>query len=373
MMNPMPVPDRMTKFALTFIAIAPTVACDPDPAELGPNPDEPDLSLRDGRCDPLKKQCNLTNSFYLGLGEYGIDNLPLANGADPDIVITKIWAPECTDPKGLPLVGDFFSVAPVLSVDDDGNFGSTAFEHIAMPWVKCTVEGSQWLGTQWWVQANAADATGTTVAVNAKLRIADITTDPGQSTLYRWESNHSHLYGDQNLQWEPTCDEDPDPGLDFHSVVYPYLRIDGATGEFTHDGDTAYLGCTSGLVAKSGYTWGYYPEPVDVHEAITYAGMAHYCGPLGESYTETGTPIAVWNKTGSGPDQNEIDSVNDPVWTPEAAWNDRMTAICIGTTRLAAFQPEAAKNFDCGSFTIPPCTEQLLDDSEVMLVTYAER
>ncbi|MCH9689016.1 MAG: hypothetical protein K0V04_46715 [Deltaproteobacteria bacterium] len=351
-------------------ASAPTAACDPGD-ELGDPLDDLEYSLRDGACNPLLAKCDYRNNFYLGLSEYGIDNLPLVAGSDPDIAITEIRAYQCIGHQGMPVVGDFHVVDPHLSVDDDGNFQAMVFEHVAFPWVRCKVDGQYWLGTDWLITAKADNAVGVSVTVDARLRIADLSVSPGQSTLYQWESDHNYLYGDSSLTWEPTCDEDPDPALDFHAVVYPSLRIDDGTGEFTLDKSTAYLGCTSGLVAKSGYTWGYYAQPPSVHQVMTYAGMASYCGPLGQSYTETGTTIAVWNKTASGPDQLPIDPVTDPLWTPEAAWDASMTAICIGKTRLDTFQPDPGKDFDCGSFSIPPCAEDLLDDPSVMFITYA--
>lgn len=372
----MAIRNEMIEFLLATAATASALGCDVDVAgadrQLGVL-DDADVVFRGGDCNPLLTTCDYRNNFYMGLEEYGLDNLPLLPGSDPDATITEIVAYECSDPRGNPMFGHFHALAPSLSVDADGNFGPLTVQGVDFPWITCIVQGQQWQGTEWYITANAINSAGGLDTVDAKLRISQMFVLPGQSTLYYWQSDHEYLYNDPTYGWEHTCDEDPSPLLDFHAVVYRYLRIDEPTGVFGNDGDTMYLGCTSGLTAKSGYLWGYEPEPDSVHQVIANAGMAKYCGPAQDSFTETGTTIAVWNKTGSGPDQNPIDPVADPQWAPEAAWDASMAAMCIGKTRMDVFQPDLGEDFDCGGFTIPPCTPQVLDDPTVMFITYSQK
>ncbi|MCA9709678.1 MAG: hypothetical protein KDK70_27820 [Myxococcales bacterium] len=373
----MTVRNPILAFVLAATAIASAPACDADLVGATPKLDDlgdlGDLEFRGDDCNPLLANCSYRNSFYLGLEEYGIDNLPLLHGSDPNASIDEIVKYQCLDLAGGVLPGKYHVVEPDLTVDADGNLGPTVFKKVGAPWKTCTVSGQQWEGTEWFVSANATNALGQLDSIAVRLQISQMAVTPGQSTLYTWVSDHAYLYGDPTTHWVPTCDEDPSPVLDFHAVIYPSLRIDEDTGVFGTDPDTMYLGCTSGLTAKSGYTWGYDSQPKSVHQVIANAGMAKYCGPGLGSYTLTGTSLAVWNKTGAGPDQIPIDPAANPVWAPEAAWDESMVALCIGKTRLGTFQPPAGEGLDCGEFVIPPCTLQILDDPAVMFITYAQK
>lgn len=369
-------------FVVAAMALASMQGCDTAPHEPGQGPDEledVDLAFR-GDCNPdIDPTCSLANTFYLGLDEYRLDNIPLVPGSDPDTQINEILATQCYGSEGLDIItGEFHAVSPSLSVDADGNFDATVFSglSIAGAMTTCTVSGELWKDTEWSLTTDAENAQGLVDTIDARLKIVDLQITPGQSTLYVWETDVAAISGGGTPAWKKVCDADPDPLLDFESVVYPYLRVDPDTGIFSTDADTAYLGCTSGMTAKSGYHWDFYPGPNSLHQVIANAGMAKYCGPSEDSFTNTGVQIKIWNKTDSGPyrqDPQSVPPAETDVWVPEAAWDASMRATCIGDTRLGQFHPGANEFFtECTDFDIPRCTPQLLDDPSVMFITYVE-
>lgn len=370
---------KMTQFALLASACAAAQGCDSEPDGLKAGferPDALDLEFRSGsNCDPRVAPCELANTNFPSHDRrFRLDNIPLVQGSDPNASVEEIVAYQCDHSEMGIIQGTFRAVAPDLTVDAEGNFGPTLFEDANLAGELCTVEGELFNGTEWYMKVTGDVDPGEPDTIEVKLRIADMTVASGQSTMYYWQTDLSYQDGAPAPNWQPTCDESPIPNLDYHSVIYPELRINEATGLFETDVTTAFCACTSGSVGKTGFYWGYDSQPQDVHQAVTYAATASYCGPLEGSFTEVGTDVALRNMTGNGPHQLPLDLFNEEDWIVEAGWNIDGEAVCMHQPRLNhVLNHTPGTPFDCDhGVVIPACTPQSVNDPSIALFTFAK-
>ncbi len=319
---------------------------------------------------------NYNTNFIGDKPEFMFWDMPTSPGGDPLVDLDEIHFNKCYDITGATLHGHYVVQTPTLSIDSLGDFAPIPITN-AVGATICEAYGDALLNSDWFLSGDIEKVPGTIETVDVRLTITAINHDPFGRTFFQWESEHDLLYGVPGTGATfPTCDEADDDipaNLRFSAMMYPELRIDEATGNFSEVPGTAHISCLSGAQGKADAKWGYDQTPLATRQVATNATMATYCGG-GHSFTEPGTPLYLWQVDGgTGPHMSPPVAGTD--WEIEAVWKADNTAMCIGTTRLPKHQPPAGSLFDCDPLQaggeLPLCTQNHIDDNDAVLVSYA--
>jgi hypothetical protein len=309
----------------------------------------------------------LLNTNFLGEDEtIPLNAIPLDDDPNADVRLHAVWTRRCLDPSsGLPALFYTSDLQGELGVtlDGEGSLNPATFKMFSNASVTCQIAGNDWEHTVWGVMIK--DAQG--VWQNHYLMILDVGVDEHGAPIHEWgvyRGPSKDLFHPSNYQ--RTCIEDVDGDGDvqlhsFHAYLLDDLAVDPDSGDFSYSPDMMYLACRSGMVGK-GLVWEYYPweHGMDVHEIVTRAGRADYCGD-GVSWTQPGTRLQIR-------DIFDVHDFGEPLATDEAAWTLASgRATCLTNPRIATVDPAQVICTDANNqpFALPPCTAAHMGEADV--------